>query len=82
MSKRRNKCGLCHVKRKLWEDDLFFGINCKKHFTLMIVLKEHKKELTEQEDKILKELLKERYPNRKVNTKLKDTEDHFHIHLK
>ncbi len=82
MGKKQNKCKLCSVKKKNWEGEKFFGINCKKHFVPMIVIKEHKKKISETEYKIIEEIVKARYPSFKLNSKLSDSEDHWHIHLK
>ena len=46
---RNNKCKLCHVKRKKWETERFFGINCRICGAPMIVIKEHKINISKDE---------------------------------
>lgn len=82
MGRAKNTCKLCKVKKKSWEEGIFFGVNCKKHFVPLIVLKEHKKKITEAEYKSLESLVKKEFPQYKLNNKLSDSEDHWHVHLK
>ena len=81
MSKRKKSCKLCKVKRKKWEEKNFFGIDCNKHFVPMIVLKDHRTDITMAEKKELKEILKIRYPKLFPNYNLNCSDEHWHLHL-
>jgi hypothetical protein len=82
MGRTKNICKLCKVKKKSWEEGIFFGVNCKKHFVPLIVLKEHRKKITEDEYKIVETLVAKDFSTYRLNNKLNDSEDHWHIHLK
>ncbi len=77
----RTKCKLCKVKRTLWETKNFFGIRCKLHFVPMIILKEHRIEITEDEKIELSEICKEKYSKMHLDNSFIDSDDHWHIHL-
>ena len=59
--KRKCQCKLCHVKRKAWEEEDFYGINDKYTGKPMIVLKKHQSHLdgNYDRDRVIK--LKEKY---------------------
>jgi len=78
---KRNRCKLCSVKRKVWEDDKFFCIECNKHFVPMIVLKEHRQTLTRGEKLLVKSLIQMHYPRWYPDTTKSDSDDHWHLHL-
>ncbi len=78
---KRESCKLCKVKRKQWEEENFFGINCRKHFVPLIVLKEHKKRLSQSEKEQLKLILKNYYPDMFPDKSISDSEVHWHLHL-
>ena len=83
MTKRnKNTCKLCKVKNKIWQDGGFFGINCKNHFVPMIVSIEHKQTLNEQDWEEVKLLAEKHHPTLKMNFKLSDSDDHWHVHFK
>jgi len=68
--KRRScKCSLCHIKRKVWEEKGFFGINDKYTGNPMIILKEHRGNLQGSEKNIIMELLKKYHPSLHLNPK-------------
>ena len=77
----RLKCKMCSVKRKVWEDENFFGIKCKKHFVPLIVLKEHRNKLTTAEKKEVLEIIKTQYKGLYIDDTISDSDDHWHIHL-
>jgi len=77
----RIKCKMCKVKRKLWEDENFFGVKCRSHFVPLIVLKEHRNKLTTDEKKAVLKIIKERYPKLYIDNTISDSNDHWHIHL-
>lgn len=60
---RQNKCKLCHVKRKKWIENGFFGITCMIKNKPMIVVERHTCDLTEDELKLADELGKKYYPH-------------------
>lgn len=78
---KRVKCKLCKVKRKEWEEELFFGVRCNKHFVPMIILKEHKKKLNKEEKENLKLIMKKYHPEMFPDKSLSDSDDHWHLHL-
>jgi len=78
---RKKKCKLCKVKKKAWEEERFFGINCRKHFVPLIVLKEHRDKLTKNEYEELLYLIDKYHPGHIINKTLSDSEEHCHIHL-
>lgn len=78
---KRRKCKLCSVKRKKWETDNFFGIECNRHFVPMIVLKEHRTELTDGEKLLVKSLIQLHYPRWYPDGSKSDSDEHWHIHL-
>lgn len=77
----RIKCKMCKVKRKLWEDENFFGVKCRTHFVPLIVLKKHKNVLTKDEKKAVLKIAKERYPKLYLDNTITDSDEHWHIHL-
>lgn len=84
MGRKKEKCGLCSVKQKSrqWDDDNFFGLICKEKLIPMIVLKEHKNELSEEELEDLEEMAKKHYPQLKINPSLKHVNGHYCIYLR
>jgi len=78
---KRKVCKLCKVKRRLWEEDNFFGINCRKHFVPLIVLKEHRSELTKYEKEKVKSLITKHYPGWFPDNSIHTIENHWHLHL-
>ena len=81
MGKGNKKCGLCHVKNKRWEEQGFFGIECRELFTPMIVSSEHQAELTEDQKKIVEDLRQKYYPHLRVRGKgTENQKDHWHQH--
>lgn len=82
MGKSSKKCKLCKVKRKTWENENFFGVNCRKHFVPMIVLQEHKDKITKDEIQELKQLIKQYHPNLFPNIESECLkEGHYNVHL-
>jgi hypothetical protein len=81
MGKSIKKCKLCKVKRTIWDSEKFFGINCRKHFVPIIVLKEHKDEITENEKQELKNLIKQYHPNLFPIIEDECPTDHYNVHL-
>lgn len=78
----RIKCKLCKsVKCPSWETKNFFSVKCNKHFVPMIVLKDHKKYLSEEEKIELKSLLIEKHPTLFLDDSISDSNEHWHIHL-
>ena len=83
MGKSRNYCDLCHVKNKAWIQGNFFGIaSCRNHPRQpLIVLTEHRAELTEKEKKEMEELAQEKWPGYKPRRKgMGSLPEHFHEH--
>ena len=78
---KKNKCKLCKVKKKAWEEERFFGINCKHHFVPLIVLREHRAKLTKNEFDEVNHLIEKYHPGCTINKSLSDSEEHCHIHL-
>ena len=75
-------CSLCNVKNKEWESDKFFGLICRTCNVPMIVLKEHKASLTDEEAQEFKKLIKIYYPDRKPrNVGMRSLPNHWHEHL-
>ncbi len=77
----RKKCKMCKVKRKLWEDENFFGIRCRSHFVPLIVLKEHRNKISTDEKKAVLKIIKDRYPKLYLDNTISDSDEHWHIHL-
>jgi len=77
----RFKCKLCSIKRIIWESDNFYGIKCKNHFVPMIVLKDHRFEITDIEKIEVLEICKLKYPNLYLDNTISDSDIHWHIHL-
>jgi len=82
MGKKKKVCQLCKVKRRDWEEGNFFGINCKKHFIPMIVLKKHENKLSRNERKEVVILAKKYYPKLHLDefTYL-CSDNHWHAHM-
>jgi hypothetical protein len=83
MGKPKNYCDLCHVKNKAWTHGKFFGIaSCKNHFGQpLIVLAEHKAELTEEEKEELLYVEQKYLKNyRKREKEEQDEKQHWHQH--
>lgn len=80
MSKRK-KCKLCKVKRRVWEEENFFGVECNKHFVPLVVLEEHRNKLTVNEKETLTRLIKKHYPGWYSDTTILDSDVHWHVHL-
>lgn len=78
---RTKKCSLCKVKNKYWENGLFFEINCKHHFIPMLVLKQHKGNLTEEEKMVLMEIIDTRHPGKFPNGSMSHSNEHWHTHI-
>lgn len=81
MGKPKNKCKLCKVKRKDWVQGSFFGINCRQHFVPMVVIKEHKSNITSKEKEELQIIIKQRYPKLFPHIEQECLTDHFAVHL-
>ena len=77
----RINCKMCKVKRTLWETEKFFGVKCNKHFVPVIILKEHRTEISSEEKLEVLEICKEKYPKLYFDNTINDSEDHWHIHL-
>lgn len=77
----RTNCKLCKVKRVLWETNNFFGVRCIKHFVPLIVLKDHRKEITETEKEEVLGICKSKYPKLFFDNTVIDSNEHWHIHL-
>ena len=79
---RKKKCKLCSVKRKTWEGKKFFGVSCKYKFIPMVILKEHKSEITEEEYEELIYLTQKYHPRLKPNLKdISNIDDHWFVYL-
>jgi len=72
---------MCKVKRKAWETENFFGVNCVKHFVPIIILQEHRNKITSQEKKELLEIIKDKYKNLYIDDTISCSDNHWHIHL-
>jgi hypothetical protein len=77
----RTKCKMCKIKRPLWESKSFLGVKCNKHFVPLIILKEHRIELTEDEKIELENVREEKYPKLFLDVTISDSDEHWHIHL-
>jgi len=77
----RIKCKMCKVKTKLWESENFFGVKCNKHFVPIIILKEHRLEITNKEVIELLKICDEKYPRLYFDNTITDSDEHWHIHL-
>ena len=75
-------CPLCSVRKPHWETEKFFGIRCKYKFAPMIVLKEHKDKVTDEEMEELKKVVKQFHPKARLNKNLDHVNDHWCIYLK
>jgi len=80
--RRTPKCKLCKVKSKAIQTDTFFIVNCKKHFVPIVILNEHKKDISQELKKQIEKEVKEIYPHCSFNYKLNDSDEHWHVHLK
>ena len=78
---KNKKCGLCSIKRKDWEDQGFFGVNCKNKFIPMIVCGEHRTELTDEELEKVRNLAKDYYPNCKLKV-IQNVNGHWYVYIK
>jgi hypothetical protein len=77
----RTKCKMCKIKRPLWKSESFLGVKCNKHFVPLIILKEHRLELTEKEKIELINICEEKYPKLFLDDSISDSDEHWHIHL-
>jgi hypothetical protein len=78
---KRKICALCSVKRKDKETNLFFIVNCRKHFIPIVILKEHIAKLPPEQEVVIFEEIKKLYPKAKINKSLSDSDEHWHVHL-
>ena len=78
---RSPKCKLCSVKNKSMDSELFFIVNCKKHFKPIVILKEHVKEISQDLQNKIETELKNRFPRCRFDYSIKDSDEHWHIHL-
>jgi hypothetical protein len=78
---KRKSCKLCTVKRKQWENEDFFGVNCRKHFVPIIVIKSHKKRLNLDEKDQVKVLIEKYHKGMFPDKSLSDSDEHWHLHL-
>ena len=82
MGKRSKKCQLCSVKRKMWENENFYIIECKHHYVPMIVLTEHRAQLTADEIIEVEKIRQERFPELRARKKgMTSIRDHWHEHF-
>jgi len=72
---------MCKIKRPEWESKSFLGVKCNKHFVPLIILKEHRNEITYSEKEELTGILKEKYPKLFLDDSVSDSNSHWHIHL-
>ncbi len=77
----RLKCKMCKVKKKLWESENFFGVKCNRHFVPIIILKEHRLDITNKEVSEILKICDERYPRLYLDNTITDSDVHWHIHL-
>lgn len=77
----RTNCKMCKIKRPEWISESFLGVKCNKHFVPLIILKEHRNEITESEKNELSKLCKEKYPKLFLDDSISDSDSHWHIHL-
>jgi len=72
---------MCKVKTKIWETENFFGVKCNKHFVPLIILKNHRIEITSKEIIELLKIIDEKYPRLYLDNTISDSDTHWHIHL-
>ena len=85
MGKPKNYCELCHVKNKAWSEGRFFGIaSCKNPGCggkPLIVLKEHRAELSEDEKEEMEQLAQKYWPGYRARDKgMRSILSHYHEH--
>lgn len=74
-------CDLCEAFH-VWKMGSFFGLICKTCKVPMIVLIEHKSELTEKEREEVKRIVDELYPDKKLRgIRMRSNPDHWHEHV-
>lgn len=82
MSKQNKcKCSLCSIKKKVWVENGFYQVNCKKHYVPLISTVEHKTKLTLEEEQILNDLIKKYHPRKYIVSIPCSEEDHWHVHI-
>lgn len=76
-------CQLCQVgeHEKQWDEGRFYGLICKTCRVPMIVLKEHKAKLSDEERAEMIEIVKRRYSDKKLRGYMRSIIEHWHDHL-
>ena len=80
-NKKNSKCKLCSVKRKKWETNKFYGIECKLCGSHMIVKLEHNSNISKDEMQEIEKIIEDKYPGRKMLNTDCSKGDHWQIHL-
>lgn len=75
-------CCLCRITDFDWEEGNFLGAICRTCCVPMIILKEHKSELNQEEVEEKKRLISKYYPDlEERGIGMRDIKDHWHEHL-
>jgi hypothetical protein len=78
---RKLKCKLCSIKRPHWEEESFFGVQCKEHCVPVIIIKKHKKSLSKTEQEELRGIMEKRFNGWFPNKSLSTSSCHWNLYL-